>query len=144
MTIIALDYGDRRIGLAINTEGDFVFARPYIPRKSNSQAIDCIIDFLRREDVDLIVLGAPYNMDDSQGEAMDKVLAFKKALEKKIRYTNRLVKRPEVDLWDERNTTTRAEEILIQQDVSRSRRKEIIDSLAASLLLEDYLKEKGA
>lgn len=144
MTIIGLDYGDRRIGLAITTDENFVFARPYIARRSTKQAVDRIVDFLEKEAVDLIILGAPYNMDDTIGETMEKVLAFKKALEKKIRYTSRLTKRPEILLWDERNTTSKAEAILLEQDVSRKRRREVIDSLAASILLEDYLKEKGA
>ncbi len=145
MIILALDYGEKRVGVAISDrEEKFSFTRPYLRRRSNSQIIDEIIDLIPKEDIELIVLGAPYNMDDSLGDSMLKVLSFKKALEKKIRYTNRLENRPPVILWDERNTTSQASEILIGQDVSRKKRREIIDSLAASLILEDYLKNKGA
>lgn len=145
MIVLAVDFGEKRVGVAISDEKEqFAFSRPYIRRRGNSQVIDELVDLIYDEKVDLIVLGAPYNMDDSIGESMEKVLAFKKALEKKIHYTNRLEKRPGVVLWDERNTTSRATEILIMQDMSRSKRKEVVDSLAASLILEDYLKNKGA
>lgn len=145
MVILALDYGEKRIGVALSdADEQFVFSRPFIKRLGNAQAIDSIIELITKEKIELILLGAPYNMDDSMGEAMEKVLAFKKALEKKINYTTRLVDRPSVSLWDERNTTTEATRILIEQDVSRKKRKEVVDSLAASIILEDYLKHKGA
>lgn len=145
MIILALDFGEKRIGVALSDRGEgFVFSRPYIRRLSNAQAIDRIIELIDAEQVEHILLGAPYNMDDSVGEAMEKVLAFKKALEKKIRFTDRLEARPPVELWDERLTTTQAIDILLAQDVSRKKRKEVVDSLAACLLLEDYLKHKGA
>lgn len=144
MIILALDYGEKRIGVALSSADEkFVFSRPFIKRVANTQAIDRVIELINQEKAELIVLGAPYNMDDSLGESMEKVLIFKKSLEKKINYTTRLTDRPPVVLWDERNTTTEATRILLEQDVSRKKRKDVIDSLAASLLLEDYLKQKG-
>lgn len=145
MVILALDYGEKRIGVALSdADEQFVFSRPFIKRLGNAQAIDRIIELITKENIELILLGAPYNMDDSMSETMEKVLAFKKALEKKINYTTRLVDRPPVSLWDESNTTSEATRILIEQDVSRKKRKEVVDSLAASIILEDYLKHKGA
>ena len=145
MIILALDYGEKRIGVALSdADEQYVFTRQFIKRLGNAQAIDTIIEFISKEEVEFVLLGAPYNMDDSLGESMEKVLAFKKSLEKKINYTTRLVERPSVLLWDERNTTTEATRILLEQDVSRKKRKEVVDSLAASILLEDYLKHKGA
>lgn len=145
MVILALDYGEKRIGVALSdADESFVFSRPFIKRQGNAQAISKIIELIAKEDIGLILLGAPYNMDDSISETMEKVLLFKKSLQKKINYTTRLIKRPSVVLWDERNTTTEARRILLKQDVSRKKRKEVVDSLAASILLEDYLKHKGA
>lgn len=142
MKILALDFGEKRIGLAVSAGHGFVFPRPYLPRTSNRIDIAAIVELAREEAIDLILLGAPYNMDGSSGEAMEKVLAFKKALEKKLRYSTRIEDAPEVLLWDERLTTVGAQSILIEQDVSRKKRKEVVDSLAASLLLESYLQEK--
>ena len=144
MKILAVDYGEKRIGLAVRPrDSSFVFPRPYLPRVSNRVDIAAMIKFLNEESIDLVLLGAPYNMDGSKGEAMEKVLAFKKALEKKLRYSTKIDNPPEILLWDERLTTVDAQHILLEQDVSRKKRKEVVDSLAATLLLESYLQEKG-
>lgn len=144
MKILALDYGEKRIGIAVSSEdGSFVFPRPFIPRINRPRDLKALIEILNEEKIDLLLIGAPYNMDGSSGEAMEKVIAFKKALEKKLLYSTRVSGSPDLLLWDERLTTVDAQRILIDQDVSRKKRKQVVDSLAACLLLESYLREKG-
>ncbi len=133
MRILGIDYGLRRIGLALS-DPDGILASPlsvYI-RSDLRSDIDHIVRLVHKHEVGRIVIGLPLNMDGTIGDMVDEVAAF----------ADRLRERVEVPVvtFDERLTSEEAERVLIQADVSRKKRKRIQDSLAAVLILQGYLE----
>ena len=138
MRILGLDYGSKTVGVAI-TDGLMLTAQCYETVKREHEdklrrTLARISEIVKQEGVERIALGLPLNMDGTQGERAMKVLAFKELLEKRTGLT--------VDLVDERLTTVAADEILDETGFSkdRAKRKEVIDQIAAQLILEDYMK----
>jgi putative Holliday junction resolvase len=84
--------------------------------------------------VESIVLGYPKNMNNTEGERVEKTKQFKKRLDKELKLP--------VELWDERLSTVGAERILLEADVSRAKRKKVIDKMAAVFILQGYLDSK--
>lgn len=132
MRILAIDYGDARIGLAISDESETI-ATPIGTYLSQSMRKD--IDYLaalsKERGAGLIVLGLPINMDGSQGERAAKTTAFGTVLER--------VSGISVVYKDERLTTVSAEKALIESNVRREKRKQVIDTLSAQIILQSYL-----
>ena len=95
--------------------------------------VTSLIDELKVED---LVLGYTKNMNNTLGEAVERTLTFKEKLEASVNKT--------VNLVDERLSTVEAERALIGADMSRRNRKEVIDSVAASIILDTYLKRIGS
>ena len=123
MRILAIDYGDARIGLALSDESE-TLASPLGTYKSQSMRkdIDAIAALAKEKDAGLIVLGLPINMDGSYGErALEKVSGLK------------------VVYKDERLTTVSAEKTLIECNMRREKRKQVIDTLSAQIILQSYL-----
>ena len=81
-----------------------------------------------------MVLGYPCHMDGSEGERVERVLAFQEMLQKKIELP--------IHLYDERLSTMEAEEILRENGVPKDRQKEVLDQVAAQVILEDYLRNR--
>ena len=81
-----------------------------------------------------MVLGYPCHMDGSEGERVERVLAFQEMLKKKIELP--------IHLYDERLSTMEAEEILRENGVPKDRQKEVLDQVAAQVILEDYLRNR--
>lgn len=132
MRILSVDYGDARTGLAVSDELCLIASPlPTFQTKSMRNAIDHVSSMVREQGVSLIVLGLPLNMDGSEGLRASKTRAFGKVLER--------VSGVEVIYQDERLTSIEAESILIEGNVRREKRKQLIDSLAARLILESYL-----
>ncbi|MGI6748812.1 MAG: Holliday junction resolvase RuvX [Anaerovoracaceae bacterium] len=138
MKIIALDVGDKTIGIALSDElmltaqGLMTIERVGI-RKDTSK----IIDLIREYNCDTVVIGLPKNLDGSSSIQTDKVYEFKTMLENKMRSLG--MKDISVVFQDERFTTLIAERVLIEADVNRKKRKEVIDKQAATLILQGYL-----
>jgi len=138
MKIIALDVGDKTIGIALSDElmltaqGLMTIERVGI-RKDTSK----IIDLIREYNCDTVVIGLPKNLDGSSSIQIDKVYEFKTMLENKMRSLG--MKDISVVFQDERFTTLIAERVLIEADVNRKKRKEVIDKQAATLILQGYL-----
>ncbi|HHU17432.1 MAG TPA: Holliday junction resolvase RuvX [Clostridiales bacterium] len=138
MKIIALDVGDKTIGIALSDElmltaqGLMTIERVGI-RKDTSK----IIDLIREHNCDTVVIGLPKNLDGSSSIQTDKVYEFKTMLENKMRSLG--MKDISVVFQDERFTTLIAERVLIEADVNRKKRKEVIDKQAATLILQGYL-----
>ena len=130
--IMALDVGTKRIGIALS---DFlrVIATPYntISRIPEKDAIEKIIKIAKENRVEKIVIGVPINMDGTKGERVEKTYAFAEALKEKVNC--------QIDYMDERLTTVTAERILIDGNVRRDKRKQVIDKLAATIILQSYL-----
>lgn len=135
MRILGIDYGDARIGLALSDESE-TLASPLgtVTPKSMRKAIDEIAAIAKEKNVKLIVLGLPINMDGSMGERVDKTKAFGSNLER--------VSGIEVVYKDERLTTVSAERSLIESGVRREKRKTVIDTVSAQIILQGYLDAK--
>jgi len=133
MRVLGVDYGRRRIGLAIS-DSDGIVASPlpiYIRRDARAD-IEHIARLAREKEVGTIVIGLPLNLDGSRGEMAEEVAAFAARLGTRARIP--------VATFDERLTTAEAERVLLQADISRKRRKKVRDSLAAVLILQGYLE----
>lgn len=133
MTVLALDVGDRRIGVAVS-DPTGLLARPVtvIVRKSHQADLAAIQDLVERNDVHLVVVGLPLSADNTVGPQAQKTLEF-------VRYLRKHLSRP-IETWDERFTTEDAEREMIALGIRRSRRKEMLDAAAAAVILDDWLR----
>ena len=133
--ILGLDYGKKRIGMAISDESEII-AMPLgvIQVKSRQQVISDLQQVCADKNVEKIVVGMPLNMNGTKGESAERVMLFVKQIGEQISLP--------FELWDERLSSKAAERVLIESDVSRSRRKEVIDKLAAQIVLQSYLDAK--
>ncbi|HEX32115.1 MAG TPA: Holliday junction resolvase RuvX [Candidatus Acetothermia bacterium] len=132
MRILGIDYGTKRLGLALSDE-DEILASPLPVRIRTTLAEDVkfLASFVREKEIGRIVLGLPLNMDGSYGEMARAVQGFADELERGCNVP--------VILFDERLTTSEAERVLVQADISRKKRKNLRDGLAAVLILQGYL-----
>ena len=133
--IIALDYGQRRIGVAVSDELGFTAqAQPTFIVKSDSDALDQIGEFIGNYSGVTFVLGLPLNQLGEVGPAAEKVKQFGEKLN--LRFPNI----ESVDYFDERFTSKQAERTLREMNKKPSRNKEKIDSLSAVFILQGYLE----
>lgn len=138
MRKIALDVGDKTVGIAlsdalgITAQGLMTLERVGI-RKDTGK----ILDLVKEYDCDTIVIGLPKKLDGSDSIQTEKVYEFRTMLENKMRSTG--MKNIQVVWQDERLTTVMAEKVLIEADVSRKKRKTVIDKQAAVLIMQSYL-----
>jgi putative Holliday junction resolvase len=132
LRILAIDYGDARIGLALSDESE-TLASPLSTYASVSMRkdIDHIAALAKEKNAGRIVLGLPVNMDGSEGERAQKTRSFGTVLAR--------VSGLEVVYKDERLTTVSAERTLIECNVRREKRKQVIDTLSAQIILQSYL-----
>ena len=132
MRLMGLDVGDKTIGVAVSDLlGLTAQGVETIIRTSNKAAINRIRELIAEKDVKKIVVGLPKNMNGSLGPQGEKVLSFVKKLEEKINI--------EIVYQDERLTTVAAEKMLVSADVSRKKRKKVIDKVAAVYILQGYM-----
>lgn len=129
---MALDVGERRIGVALSDE-TATLASPLITlrRTGERQDAEALADLVARHEVAAVVLGLPLNMDGSRGPQAEKVLAFAERLRGRLRV-------PVVTL-DERLTTVEAEERLRAAGLGWKARKGVVDQAAAVVILQEYL-----
>lgn len=129
---MGLDVGDKTIGVAIS-DPLLLTAQGYktIFRESNKKDIKEIEDIIEECNITKIIVGLPKNMNNTIGIQGEKVLDFVEKLKRRIKV--------EIILEDERLTTVSAERILLEGDVSRKNRKKIIDKVAATYILQNYL-----
>lgn len=132
--LLGIDYGDRRVGLALG-DPTGTFARPYRTVESSSRLIETLQSVIRKEEIDGIVLGLPRNMDGTLGRKAEQVLEFKKRLESEVGLA--------VETWDERLTTAEANRILDLAGVSPRDRRRTVDQVAAQILLQSYLDSRA-
>ena len=132
MKVLGLDIGEKRIGIAVSdalrctAQGLTV-----LQRSGAAEDIGAIKDLINASQVSEVVVGFPKNMDGSVGEGAQKVLSFVRNLEEALSIP--------VILWDERLTTAEATRMLLEADVTRSKRKKVVDKIAAVLILQGYL-----
>ena len=135
MRIIGLDFGSKTVGVAVSDEL-LITAQgiEIVRRKSENklrQTLARIEELIKEYNVEKIVLGFPKNMNNSEGERCEKTLEFKEMLERRTGLT--------VELWDERLTTDAADNLMMEAGIRRENRKEYVDQIAASFILQGYL-----
>jgi len=137
MRYLGLDLGTKTLGISISKTG--IISNPYTLLRYNNEDYDYLSKevkkIIEKENIDVVVLGLPKNMDNTCGFAATRSLDFKKELENYINIPIKLV--------DERLSTVEAEHILISQDMSRKKRKDYIDMTASMIILDTYLKGKS-
>jgi len=135
--ILGLDVGEKRIGIAISDELCLTaHGLDVIERGNNGEDINKIGEIVSKYNVTKIIAGLPKNMDGTLGHSGKEVEKYANKLQNTLGI--------EVDFWDERLTTVAAERTLIEADVSRKKRKMVIDKLAAVFILQSYLNFKGS
>ena len=137
MRYLGLDLGTKTLGVAISDLTGTIATSLTILRHDNNHnyLIEELKKIINEKNVETIVLGFPKNMNNTIGERGEMVLSFKEKLEKSISLP--------IILEDERLTTRVAENILITADVSRKKRKKVIDKMAANIILQSYLDRRG-
>ncbi len=137
---MALDVGDRTIGVAIS-DPLFIMAQGHstIFRETLEKDLDSLKEIITKENIIKIIIGLPKNMNNSIGLQGEKVLTFVNDL-KNFLLENKLD--IEIVMQDERLTTVSAERILIEGNMSRKKRKQVIDKVAATYILQSYLDRK--
>lgn len=133
MRIMGLDFGDKKIGVALSDPMGWTAQGLEVIHSGGSvkSALARISELVQQYEVQAIVLGLPKNMNGTVGERGEKTLQFGRQLEK-------LLGLP-VHMWDERLSTSAAERVLLEADVSRAKRKKVVDKMAASIILQGYL-----
>ncbi len=144
MRYMGLDIGDATIGIALSDPmGIIAQGHENYRRVSVKEDIAHLVAIVIEYEVGCIVAGLPLNMNGSQGPQAEKVLLLTKQLDKKLRFTDKLSTPVPVEMWDERLSTVQAERMMIDADLSRARRKKIIDKVAAIVILQSFLDSKG-
>ena len=138
MKKIALDVGDKTVGIALSDElGITAQGLMTLERVGIRKDTTKVLDLVKEHNCDTIVIGLPKKLDGSDSIQTEKVYEFRTMLENKMRSTG--MKDIEVVWQDERLTTVMAEKVLIEADVSRKKRKQVIDKQAAVLIMQSYL-----
>ena len=129
--ILAIDYGQKRCGVAVT---DPLQITPGgLGTHPTHQLLAFVTDYVQRESVERIIIGYPRQMNNEESASMKYIRPFVEKLRKALPSVP-------IEYQDERLTTVAAERMLIEQaDVSRNKRKKVIDKLAAQLILQNYL-----
>ena len=140
MRILGLDFGQKTIGVAVSDPFGWTAQGIEIIRRDKEESINKSIErigqIIKEYSVEKIVLGYPKNMNNTVGERGEKTQAFKLKLEK-------IFNNIEIILWDERLSTVGAERTLLEADLSRKKRKNVIDKMAAVFILQGYLDSQS-
>jgi len=132
MRVLGIDYGHRRLGIAISDDGQ-ILASPLSVYSRRNLDVDLafLLDVVKDNEVGQVVVGLPRNMDGSIGKMAKEVLSFAGKLRDKLSIP--------ISTFDERMTSVEAERVLVETNLSRRRRKGLRDSIAAVLILQGYL-----
>ena len=133
MIIMSVDLGKARTGIAVSDSSEsFAFPKTVITEYNTEKLVEKVSDFARENNAELIVVGLPKNMDGSVGSRAEEC----KEIGEKIQNTCGI----NVVMWDERCTTISAHTALNYTDTKGKKRKQVVDAVAAVIILEDYLK----
>lgn len=132
MIALALDPGERRIGVAISDpEGRHARPLTVVEHASKDQDLARVAEVAARFGAEVIVVGLPLNMDGTAGPGARRARRFAAQLKHRVG--------AEVHLWDERLTTFEADQQMVEAGLSPERRRELRDAVAAAVILQDYL-----
>ena len=133
MRVLGLDVGERRIGVAVSDPLGLTAQRLTVLERSGERAdVEAICALIDQHDVSSVVVGLPLTMRGAHGPQAQRVTSFAQALRRQSAVP--------VELVDERLTTVQGEHMLLSTDTSRRRRKQVIDQVAAQLILQHYLE----
>ena len=133
MIIMSVDFGKARTGVAVSDKSEgFAFPKCVITEYNRDKLIEKLVEKAKELGAELIVAGLPRNMDGSEGFKAEECRENAAILQDKSGI--------KVELWDERCTTVIAHQALSQNNVRGKKRKETVDAVAATVILEDYLK----
>lgn len=128
---LGLDMGEKNIGVAVSDPLGRIAQGLEVIQKNGSDGLDRIGELVRAYQVEKIVIGLPKNMNGSIGNRGRDVLAFAEQVAAEFRLP--------VETHDERLSTVEAERVLVSSDVSRKKRKKVVDKMAAAIILQGYL-----
>ena len=132
MRILGLDVGSKTIGVAISDPlGWTAQGIDTIRRKTKEVDLEQVDKICKEYGVETIVIGLPKNMNVSIGESGERVLALAELIKEKTNLP--------IEMWDERLTTVAAHRAMLEADLSRGKRKKIVDKIAATYILQGYL-----
>ena len=130
--ILALDFGEKRIGVAVSDPLNIIAQSVgTIERKGIKNDLKKVGELVKEYEARKIIVGLPLNMDGTEGKSANRAMDFVKELKKEIQV--------EVEMLDERLTTAQGERVLLEADMSRRKRKQNLDKIAAQLILQNYL-----
>ena len=133
---ICLDIGDKRIGVAVSDPlGSMALPYETYHRKNFNEDLKYLANLAKTRGADVIVCGMPVNFDGTVSEQTQKTQSFIDELKK--------ITDIPIDLQDERFTTREAQRILIGENMRRDKRKTVVDAVAASFILEDYMRKQS-
>ncbi|GAA3407998.1 Holliday junction resolvase RuvX [Paenibacillus hodogayensis] len=134
--IMGLDYGDKTIGVAISDAfGWTAQGVEVVRRRRPEDDMARLRQLVGENEVTDIVLGLPKNMNNTIGPRGEMCLAFAESLREALELP--------VVMWDERLSTAAAQRTLLEADVSRKKRKQVVDKMAAAIILQNYLDSKS-
>lgn len=137
MRIMGLDFGTRTIGIALSDNSKLIASGYENFRYKEGDYESCynhLLQIIKEKQVDEIVIGLPYHMNGDRSEKIELIEKFSKELE--------LRSNIKVNGLDERLTTVLATKYMLEADISRNKRKQAIDQLAATIILENYMGRK--
>lgn len=137
MRYLGLDLGSKTLGIAVSDATGMIASNYGVIRHNEEyhSLIPKISAIINEKKVDEIVLGLPKNMNNTIGEKGNLSIWFQHELEEKLKLP--------VHLIDERLTTVQAQHLLLQNDTSRKKRRQVVDGVAATIILQSYLDQKG-
>lgn len=137
MRLMGLDIGNKTVGVAISDPLGYT-AQPVETLRYDlpSSTYKQLLRFIEEKEITLLIVGLPLNMNGSEGPQAQKVKEFVKGLEDYLQSRNKAVS---IKYWDERLSTVAAERSLLEADLSRAKRKKVIDKMAAVFILQGYL-----
>lgn len=134
--LIGLDIGERRIGVAVSDEMNIVaLPERVIERRNLEDDLRALSDLAQEKRARRFIVGLPIRLDGSQGKEAQRVAEFARKLAQRADIP--------VEMSDERFSTKQAERHLIKSDVKRKRRRQVIDKIAAQIILQSYLDAHG-
>lgn len=132
MIIMSVDLGKARTGIAVSDSGEsFAFPKKVITEYNEEKLIDKICETAKELGAEMLVVGVPKNMDGSSGFRAEECIAVADKIKEKSGLP--------LSMWDERCTTVSAHTYLNMTDTRGKKRKEVVDAVAATIILEDYL-----
>ncbi|PTX58442.1 putative Holliday junction resolvase [Melghirimyces profundicolus] len=132
---MGLDVGEKRVGIAVSDPMGWTAQGVEVIRRDRSDWLDRLGELIDQYEVGSLVVGLPRNMDGSIGKKGETCKELSRELENRFQLP--------VELWDERLSTVAVERTLIDADMSRRKRKKVVDQMAASWILQGYLDARG-